>query len=338
MAVQAQHHHRAHAFPHDARAIRPALEGKASDPVFLGAPGGGAHLLPAAAQQQQVTAACGGTVFTDPRSDVTWNNNDDTGSCFAPRKRARVGDADAVSAGLVMEGQRALLPPAPPQAFVSLVDVQSRILCSGAASTSGRPAAPASHGLLSHLYRHSVEIDALLRVQNERLRVGLQEARRRHVRAVVSVAERAAAQRLRDADADLERALARNAELDQRLRQMGVEGQAWQAIARNHEDAAAGLRATIDQLLQPPCAGAGGDGEGDAEDAQSCCFEQQDGGAGRGEASGGRAACRWCGEADACVLLLPCRHLCLCAGCEPAVEACPVCAATKNASLHVLLS
>ncbi|KAL6899855.1 hypothetical protein ACP4OV_006513 [Aristida adscensionis] len=332
MAVQAQYHHYAHAFPHDAPAIRPpALDNATSAPVFLGEPGGGDLLLAAAAVQKQAAAAGGAAVF----SDLTFA--EDNSCCFVPRKRARLGLSDAVGAASVMEHQRALLPPMPP-AFAPAGGVQSRVLCSGAASTSGRPPsdAPVSHGLLSHLYRHGVEIDTLLRVESERLRAGLEEARRRHVRAVVSAMERAAARRLRAAEAELERALGRNAELDERLREMGAEGQAWQAIARSHEAAAAGLRATLDRLVQPPCA-AGADGEGDAEDARSCCFER-DGGGGSGGEAPGRRACRGCGAAEACVLVLPCRHLCLCGGCEAAVDVCPVCAATKNASLHVLLS
>jgi E3 ubiquitin-protein ligase BOI-like protein len=69
-----------------------------------------------------------------------------------------------------LQGQRALLPPVP-QALAPAVDVQSRALCSGSASTSGRPAssaAPVSQGLLSHLYRHNVEIDLLLRIEVRR--------------------------------------------------------------------------------------------------------------------------------------------------------------------------
>uniref|UniRef100_A0A804PIC0 Uncharacterized protein n=1 Tax=Zea mays TaxID=4577 RepID=A0A804PIC0_MAIZE len=54
--------------------------------------------------------------------------------------------------------------------------------------------------------------------------------------------ERAATWCLRAAEADLERALERNAELGDRVHQMGAEGQTWQGIANGHEAIAAGLR------------------------------------------------------------------------------------------------
>ncbi|CAL4969097.1 unnamed protein product [Urochloa decumbens] len=310
MAVHARY--AAHAFPHhDPRAIASSL---ALDPAtaFLGDHGCGGHPL-------------GDAVF----SDLTCNNDN------GPRKRARVAD-DVAGAGLVMDmqGQRSLLPPVPaPQG-----NMQSRVLCSGTASTSGRPA-PASQSqglLLSHLYRHGVEIDALFRVETERLRAGLQDARRRHARAVFSAAERTASRRLRAAEAGLGRALARSAELDERLRQAAAEAEAWRGVAESHEAVAAGLRAALDDVLaQSPCAEGG-----DAEDARSCCDERDYEEQGAGEARRCRStrACRSCGGAEACVLVLPCRHLCLCGVCDAAVEACPVCAAAKNASLHVLLS
>lgn len=71
---------------------------------------------------------------------------------------------------LDMQGQRALLPlvSAPVPVPLPVRDVQNRSLCSASASTSGHPAAsvaPVSQGLLSHLYRHGVEIDALVRIE-----------------------------------------------------------------------------------------------------------------------------------------------------------------------------
>ncbi|KAF3771598.1 hypothetical protein EJ110_NYTH60059 [Nymphaea thermarum] len=43
-------------------------------------------------------------------------------------------------------------------------------------------------------------------------------------------------------------------------------------------------------------------------------------------------------ESTSSVLLLPCRHLCLCSGCAAAVDTCPICKSTKTATVQVYLS
>ncbi|KAK3142724.1 hypothetical protein QOZ80_4BG0350430 [Eleusine coracana subsp. coracana] len=329
MAVQAQQQYLSHPFrPHDL--------GHAFG-------GGGGMLLDALGVGGGCAGGIGDAVFgcggdSQPRSELTCNGGNDAG--FLPRKRARV----AAPAPGLMEcgGQQGLALPMPHgQVFAG--DVQSRAVGCGAASTSGRVMVGdgcISQGVLSQLYHQDMEIDALVRLEMERMRLGLQEARQRQFRAVVSAVERATAGRLRSAELDLERARCRNAELEERLRQLTAEGQAWLGVAKSHEAVAAGLRATLDQLLlQQPGPAAGGI-LGDAEDAQSCCFETAGTTADGDDAASTRraASCKACGGAEACVLLLPCRHLCLCRACEPVATSCPVCAATKNASLQVLLS
>lgn len=49
--------------------------------------------------------------------------------------------------------------------------------------------------------------------------------------------------------------------------------------------------------------------------------------------------CKMCGERESCVLLLPCRHLCLCTICgSTLLHTCPVCNSNMNATVHVNLS
>ncbi|KAJ1270811.1 hypothetical protein BS78_06G079600 [Paspalum vaginatum] len=275
------------------------------------------------------TAGAAAVLSGFPRSDLTTTCN----YGFEPRKRPRV------AGGWLSEDQGVATRPAP----AGDVQGQGRALGSGAASTSGRLAhggdgasVSQPQGLLSRLflYRQGVEMDALVRLESERLRAALGEAWRRRARAVLAAAERAASGRLRGAEAELGRALRRNAELEEKARQAGAECQAWMGAARSHEAAAAGLRSTLDQLLQSPRAAASA-AANEAEDARSCCFEAP---APEPSSPSPAPSCKACGGGGACVLLLPCRHLCLCRVCEPAVDACPVCAAAKNASLHVLLS
>lgn len=100
-------------------------------------------------------------------SDLTGNNNNSNG-CFLPRKRARVGDLAGATLNLDMQGQRALLPLVSAPVPLPAGDVQNRSLRSASASTSGHPTAsvaPVSQGLLSRLYLHGVEIDALVRFE-----------------------------------------------------------------------------------------------------------------------------------------------------------------------------
>ncbi|KAL5213705.1 hypothetical protein ABZP36_002857 [Zizania latifolia] len=322
MAVQAQR--LVQAFPHDFHAM-------AGGALFLDEP-----LSELCAPL--AVAGIGSAVLSDvPRSVLTTCNGVNGDYGFVPRNRARV-------AGGLLEDQRVVLAPAAPQGLFAVGDAVGRAAGSGAASTSGRMdgAAGISQGLLSQFYHHGVEIDALVRLEAERMRAGLEEAQRRHVLAVVAAAARSATGRLKAAEAELERARCRNAELEEKLRQMSAEGHAWMGVAKSHEAVAAGLGATLHQVLQSPYTVAIAAGEGDAEDAQSCCFETAaDAIAGDDDALSKVAvatSCRTCQHSEACVLLLPCRHLCLCRACEVAVDTCPVCAATKNASLHVLLS
>ncbi|CAH9086647.1 unnamed protein product [Cuscuta europaea] len=191
------------------------------------------------------------------------------------------------------------------------------------------------------------EIELYLRAQGEQLRRTLEEKRQRYYRALLGAAEESAVRRLKEKDADVEKARRRNIELEARAAKLSAEAQAWQARAREQEITAVALQAQLQHALVN--GGGGGragcgshlpernDGSGqgcaggDAEDAESAYIDPD-----RVEASAG-TSCRTCRKRVAAVVLLPCRHLCLCVQCDAVCMTCPLCQCVKSSSVEVFL-
>ncbi|URD99866.1 hypothetical protein MUK42_30702 [Musa troglodytarum] len=183
------------------------------------------------------------------------------------------------------------------------------------------------------------EIGKLLYAQGEQLRQAFAEKWRRHCRSLLGVAKEWAAAWLREKEADVELAMRRSAELEDSLSRLRTESMAWQAKAIANQATAAALHARLQQAAAAPTPAKGRES---AEDAESAFVD-----AGRVEPE--RAACRVCRGRPASVVLLPCRHLCLCDACDDdsgggggggggAAESCPVCRCVTTASVRVLLA
>ncbi|XXG77958.1 hypothetical protein AAC387_Pa08g2003 [Persea americana] len=191
--------------------------------------------------------------------------------------------------------------------------------------------------LVAQIKQQRDEIDQILKTQGEQLRRTLAEGRRRHHRQLLGAVEESAGRRLREKAAEVEKAARRRAELEERVALLKAEADAWEARARAQEAAAAALQL---QLRQAMAAAGGGaqDKEGDevgctgeAEDAESAHVDP-------GRVVSGAPPCQVCRYRGVSVLLLPCRHLCVCNACETVVDACPICHCLRSASVEVYLS
>lgn len=166
----------------------------------------------------------------------------------------------------------------------------------------------------------------------------LAENSERHYRELLRTAEESVRQRLREREAEIEKATRRHAELEARAVQIETEARAWQMKATAREAEATSLQARLQQAV----AHSGGvtaaeqksgsvDGVDEAEDAESAYIDPD-----RIELIG--PGCRICRRRSATVLALPCRHLVLCKGCDGSVRVCPLCLSTMNSSVEVFFS
>ncbi|KAF8025754.1 hypothetical protein BT93_F2554 [Corymbia citriodora subsp. variegata] len=218
-----------------------------------------------------------------------------------------------------------------------------------------------------HVHHQFLDIDHLISQHMEKLRAEMDEQRKSQARRLAESIGQGLAKRLRAREEEIEKIGKLNYALEERIKSLCIENQIWRDLAQTNEATANALRTNLEQVLAqvrtaPDDAGDsadlddavnhrrnGGGVEDNAllEDAQSCCGSTGGGGGGEGEedceegrrgsAEEGmrRWGCRECGKEEARVLILPCRHLCLCPTCEPSCRACPVCKSHKNASFIV---
>ncbi|CAA7057348.1 unnamed protein product [Microthlaspi erraticum] len=249
--------------------------------------------------------------FNKAESDLTYNfNQSPAPPAISKRQRDSTFDSDALMAA---QKRRSV-------AFeTSLIDAE----------------------LVSQIQQQQSEIDRFVALQTETLRIELEARQRMQTRMFASAVQSAIIKKLKAKDDEIVRMGKLNWVLQERVKNLYVENQIWRDLAQTNEATANNLRSNLEQVLaqvddfpetanaiRPPVV------EDDAESSCGSCD-----GADGDDVTAVSGGCRRCGERTASVLVLPCRHLCLCTVCGSALlQACPVCDTVMNASVHVNLS
>ncbi|MED6205356.1 hypothetical protein PIB30_016943 [Stylosanthes scabra] len=215
------------------------------------------------------------------------------------------------------------------------------------------------------IHQHQLDIDQLVAQRMEKVRMELEEKRKRHARRIMEAIEVSVVKRLKAKEDEIEKIGKLNWALEERVKSLCIENQIWRDLAQTNEATANALRTNLEQVLAQRGGAAVEDdgatvcaGAAVMDDAESCCGSSDDCGdnknleekvvescgggwrtlaGGSAQDKGGRL-CRNCGKGESCVLILPCRHLCLCTVCGSSLHTCPICKSIKTASVHVNMS
>ncbi|KAG0466167.1 hypothetical protein HPP92_017747 [Vanilla planifolia] len=192
--------------------------------------------------------------------------------------------------------------------------------------------------LSAQLNQQMLDLDNLIIQHTERMRAELAERRKSYARHLEAALEHGISKRLKAKDDEIEKVKKLNLAMEERIRSLCAENQIWRELAQTNEATANLLRTNLEQLLaaqmrvkeeQQRC-----DDTSATDDAESCCCGENDDREAAASAKPPARSCRRCGEREASVLLLPCRHLCLCPGCSSAADSCPVCNCFKSGSVN----
>ncbi|KAI3703735.1 hypothetical protein L1987_73929 [Smallanthus sonchifolius] len=217
-------------------------------------------------------------------------------------------------------------------------------------------------GISLQMYQQQLEIDRFISHHTEKVRTEIGEMRRRNSSRLAAAYE-GIMNRLKTKNDKILKIGQLNRSLEEKVKSITVENQIWRELAQTNEATANALRNNLQQVLaEIQLQQQRLDLADNGDDAQSQCgsnFEEdhrqmaENGGGERkvnnnpndeseyckskssSRYGGLNRRCRSCGEEESCVLLLPCRHLCVCSRCVSSIDICPVCNSTKSAVVHV---
>jgi E3 ubiquitin-protein ligase BOI-like protein len=199
--------------------------------------------------------------------------------------------------------------------------------------------------IILQAHQQQSEMDRFLTHHTEKVRLEIGEQEERQTRMLEAVFQEAIMKKLNEKDEEIQRMGKMNWVLQERVKSLCIENQIWRELAQTNEATANTLRSNLEQVLAHVTEDRN-TATAVADDAESCCGsndfgkcnstpEEDDEAVNSGV---GNRMCKKCGVRESKVLLLPCRHLCLCTMCGSTLRNCPVCNSVMNASVHVNLS
>ncbi|MQM16106.1 hypothetical protein Taro_049060 [Colocasia esculenta] len=189
------------------------------------------------------------------------------------------------------------------------------------------------------LRRQEAEMERFLKIQGEQLRQAiLEKVQSKQLETLASVEEKIS-RRLREKEAEVEDINRRNWELEEQMKQLTAEVGTWQNRAKYNENMIGTLRYHLQQVAQSRDSKEGC-GDSEVDDTASCCnvkpidFELvcKD-----SKDLKELMTCKVCRVSEVCMLLLPCRHLCLCKNCESKLSFCPMCQSSKVIGMEIYM-
>ncbi|XP_057497158.1 E3 ubiquitin-protein ligase BOI-like isoform X2 [Actinidia eriantha] len=192
----------------------------------------------------------------------------------------------------------------------------------------------------TELDQQKEELDQFIKIQEENLAKGVRDIKQRHMASFLTSIEKGVSRKLCEKDVEIENINRKNRELVEKIKQVAAEAQNWHYRAKYNESVVNVLKNNLQQAIsQGADQGKEGFGDSEIDDAASHIdpnnFLSVPGGT---CLSKDNMICRACRTKEVSILLMPCRHLCLCKDCDGFIGVCPICQLVKIASVQVYMS